>query len=47
MREATLREAALVLLTGRDVPEARERVGKALEFARMLSPAMIWGAWSG
>ncbi|HWG25844.1 hypothetical protein [Actinospica sp.] len=36
MREATLREAALVLLTGRDVPEARERVGKALEFARML-----------
>ncbi|HET9168223.1 MAG TPA: hypothetical protein VFN97_02270 [Actinospica sp.] len=37
LREATLREAALVLLMGRDVPEARERVGKALEFARMLS----------
>ena len=39
LREATLREAAVVLLMGRDVPEARERVGKALEFARMLSPA--------
>jgi tetratricopeptide (TPR) repeat protein len=36
LREATLREAAEVLLLGRDVPEARERVGKALEFARML-----------
>jgi tetratricopeptide (TPR) repeat protein len=36
LREATLREAALVLLMGRDVPEARERVGKALDFARML-----------
>lgn len=36
LREATLREAALVLLMGRDVPEARARVGKALEFARML-----------
>ncbi|MBR7831163.1 hypothetical protein KDK95_32960 [Actinospica sp. MGRD01-02] len=38
LREATLREAALVLLMGRDFPEARERVGKALEFARMLAP---------
>jgi tetratricopeptide (TPR) repeat protein len=38
LREATLREASLVLLMGRDVPEARERVGKALEFARMLAP---------
>ena len=39
LREATLREAALVLLMGRDVPEARERVGRALEFAHRLSPA--------
>ena len=36
LHEAALREAAVLLLVGRDVPEARERAGKALEFARML-----------
>ena len=36
LHEAALRDAAMLLLRGRDVPEARERAGKALEFARML-----------
>ena len=36
LHEAALREAAVLLLVGRDAPEARERAGKALEFARML-----------
>jgi tetratricopeptide (TPR) repeat protein len=36
LHEAALREAAVLLLVGRDVPEARERAGKALDFARLL-----------
>ena len=36
LHEAALRETAVLLLVGRDVPEARERAGKALDFARLL-----------
>ena len=36
LHEAALREAAMLLLVGRDAPGARERAGKALDFARLL-----------
>ena len=36
LHEAALRETAVLLLVGRDVPESRERAGKALDFARLL-----------
>ena len=36
LHEAALREAGMLLLMRRDVPQAREHAGKALEFARRL-----------
>jgi tetratricopeptide (TPR) repeat protein len=36
LHEAALREAGVLLLMNRDVPEAREHAGKALEFAHRL-----------